>query len=69
MSKINTWIATKYISLKNRQEEAQGLAEYGLILALIAAVCIGALIFLGGEIDGVLRGLNFTADGGGGTTT
>ena len=31
-------------------ERGQGLAEYALILALIAIVAIAALIFLGGEI-------------------
>ena len=37
-----------------RDEEGQGLAEYALILALIAIVCIAALIFLGGRIGGAL---------------
>jgi pilus assembly protein Flp/PilA len=35
-------------------EEGQGLAEYALILALIAIVAILALIFLGGQISGIL---------------
>jgi pilus assembly protein Flp/PilA len=39
----------------NRDEEGQGLAEYALILALIAIVAIVALIFLGGQISGILR--------------
>lgn len=34
--------------LKNQQ--GQGLSEYGLIIALIAVVSIGALIFLGPKI-------------------
>ena len=33
-----------------RQEEGQALAEYGLILALIAVVAITALTLLGGAI-------------------
>ncbi|MDP8905849.1 MAG: hypothetical protein M3N29_11220 [Chloroflexota bacterium] len=37
-----------------RDERGQGLAEYALILALIAIVAIGALIFLGGEIGKIL---------------
>jgi pilus assembly protein Flp/PilA len=37
-----------------RQEEGQGLAEYALILALIAVVAIVALLFLGGNISTVL---------------
>ena len=36
-------------------EEGQGLAEYALILALIAVVAIIALIFLGNQISGILN--------------
>ncbi len=43
------------IALVNRDEEGQGLAEYALILALIAIVAILALIFLGGAISGILN--------------
>lgn len=32
-------------------EDGQGLAEYALILALIAIVAIVALLFLGGQIS------------------
>jgi Flp pilus assembly pilin Flp len=32
----------------------QGLAEYALILALIAIVAVSALLFLSGSIDSVL---------------
>ena len=35
--------------------EGQGLAEYALILALIAIVAIVALIFLGGQVSGILN--------------
>jgi pilus assembly protein Flp/PilA len=35
-------------------EDGQGLAEYALILALIAIVAIIALIFLGGQVSGIL---------------
>ena len=35
-------------------EEGQGLAEYALILALIAIVAIIALLFLGGQISKIL---------------
>ena len=37
-----------------RRDEGQGLAEYTLILALIAVVAILALVFLGGKISGIL---------------
>ena len=46
---------TALIALFNRDEEGQGLAEYALILALIAIVAILALIFLGGAISGILN--------------
>ncbi len=36
------------------RDDGQGLAEYALILALIAIVAIVALIFLGGQISGIL---------------
>ena len=34
-----------------RREDAQGLAEYALILALIAIVAIVSLIYLGSQIS------------------
>ena len=37
-----------------RDERGQGLAEYALILALIAIVAIVGLLFLGGSISSVL---------------
>ena len=49
MSNIKNWTLKKYVALKHR-EEGQGLAEYGLILALIAVACIVALTALGGGI-------------------
>ena len=50
MSKINTWMTSKIAAWKARDEEGQGLAEYGLILALIAVVCITALTTMGTSI-------------------
>ena len=54
MSKLQNWAAKKVIALKHRDEEGQGLAEYGLILALVAVACILALTALGGGIAGTL---------------
>jgi pilus assembly protein Flp/PilA len=41
-------------SLITRDEEGQGLAEYALILALIAVLAIAAVTFLGGQINAIL---------------
>ena len=35
-------------------EDGQGLAEYALILALIAIVAIIGLLFLGGQVSNIL---------------
>jgi len=37
-----------------RADRGQGLAEYALILALIAIVAIVSLIFLGGQVSTIL---------------
>jgi pilus assembly protein Flp/PilA len=39
------------------KEEGASLAEYGLLLALIAAVCIAALVVLGNKISSLLNAL------------
>jgi pilus assembly protein Flp/PilA len=38
-------------------EEGASLVEYGLLLALIAVICIGAVSTLGVSISGLLNGL------------
>lgn len=50
MSKITKWF--------RKDEEGQGLAEYGLILALIAVACVTALTTLGTSISGLLDTLS-----------
>ena len=40
-----------------RKTEGQGLAEYALILALIAILAITALLFLSGQIDTILSSI------------
>ena len=47
-------LITQLLGTFRRDEEGQGLAEYALILALIAIVAIVALLFLGGAISGIL---------------
>lgn len=39
---------------RGSEERGQGLAEYALILSLIAIIAIAALIFLGEQIAGIL---------------
>lgn len=43
--------------LAEKAESGQGLAEYGLILALVAVLAIGALKLLGGGISNSLSGI------------
>ncbi len=51
-SKINEALLS--IVTRLGREDGQALAEYGLLLALIAVVCIGALTLLGLAIQGTL---------------
>jgi pilus assembly protein Flp/PilA len=45
------------ISRLMREEKGQGMAEYGLILALIAVVVIGALTLLGTDLQGIFTNI------------
>jgi pilus assembly protein Flp/PilA len=47
------YLLSRYF-LQSQDEEGQGLAEYALILALIAIIAIAALLFLGSQISGIL---------------
>jgi pilus assembly protein Flp/PilA len=47
------------------EDEGQSLAEYGLILALIAVVAIAAVTALGGNISSYLQQVADGFDGGG----
>jgi pilus assembly protein Flp/PilA len=49
VNEVLTWLVTRY-----QREDGQALAEYGLLLALIAVVCIVALTALGLAIAGTL---------------
>ncbi len=48
-------LVSALISHLGREERGQGLAEYALILALIAIIAIAALVFLGNQISGILN--------------
>jgi pilus assembly protein Flp/PilA len=43
---------------KIRDEDGQALVEYGLLLALIAVVCIAIVTTLGGRINGTFQGIS-----------
>ena len=48
---LTTFTAQVRSIVHRDDEDGQGLAEYALILALIAIVAIVALLFLGGQIS------------------
>jgi pilus assembly protein Flp/PilA len=50
----------RLLSFLRRDERGQGLAEYALILALIAIVSIVALIFMGSQISDKLSVIGST---------
>jgi pilus assembly protein Flp/PilA len=54
MLSIIVFFQTLRMHLEERDEQGQGLAEYGLILALVAIACITALTGLGTAIAGKL---------------
>ena len=50
-----------------KQEEGASLVEYGLLVALIAVVCIVGITALGGSINSLFNGLSGTINGVSGT--
>ena len=50
MTRLHALISSLFVP----DEEGQGLAEYALILSLIAIVAIVALVFLGGSVSTLL---------------
>ncbi len=40
-----------------KDESGQGMVEYGLIIALIAVVVIGALVLIGTNLTGTFNGI------------
>jgi len=51
-----TRVTTLALSLV-RDESGQGLAEYGLVLAFIAVLCVGVLVYIGGGIQTMLNNI------------
>ena len=54
MTKLLTAAATKFA----RDEEGATLAEYGLLLALIAVVCLAAITTLGTKISSMFSAVS-----------
>ena len=48
MSRLLSWLSSL-----NREEDGQGLVEYGLVLVLVSIVALGALTVLGRTISGL----------------
>ena len=40
-----------------RSEKGQSMTEYALILVLVAVVCIGVLLLMGGEIKAIFTNI------------
>ena len=52
MTALTMWLVSQ-----THREDGQGLAEYALVLALIAVIAIAALIFLGTQVSTILSSL------------
>jgi pilus assembly protein Flp/PilA len=57
---VRSTIARILTFVRRRDEDGQGLAEYALILALIAIVAIAALLFMGSQISDKLSTIGST---------
>jgi pilus assembly protein Flp/PilA len=61
MLKLYVAAMNKLASVKNffsKKEEGAALVEYGLLVGLIAVVCIAAITTLGGTIAGYFSAIN-----------
>lgn len=54
MNRFVRGVLARHTTRRGSDEAGQGLAEYALILALIAVVAIAALVFLGGQVASIL---------------
>ena len=62
MKNVKDLLLGLYVKVK-APKKGQSLAEYGLILALIAVVCIAALTTMGTNISAMINGLAGTMQG------
>ena len=63
---VRSTIARFLAYVHRDDEDGQGLAEYALILALIAVVAIVALLFMGGQVSDKLSTIGSTLKSVGG---
>lgn len=54
---LKNFLYVKNLVTITENEEGQGLAEYGLIIALVAVVAIAGVTAFGGDISAFLTGL------------
>jgi pilus assembly protein Flp/PilA len=47
----------KLISRFRREEEGAALVEYGMLVGLIAVICVGAVTLLGNEVNNVFSAI------------
>jgi len=52
---LNDFFARMYTW--TRREEGQAMAEYGIILALVAVLAVGVLGILGGQVQDAIQSL------------
>ena len=62
---MNMLMLVNTIVANLKREEGQGLAEYALIIVLVAIAVVGALTALGGQIDSVFSGIVTNLSGAG----
>jgi pilus assembly protein Flp/PilA len=55
-----SWFVAAVKKFVRKEEEGASLAEYGLLLALIAVVCIAAITSLGGTISSMFFSVSGT---------
>lgn len=56
MLKLYTWVQSYF-----KSDEGAAMVEYGILVAGIAVLVMGAVFVLGGRIDGLFHGITLTA--------
>ena len=59
MANVAQFVFAWIESLMVREDDGQGLVEYGLIIAFVAVACVVALTALGTSISSLLGGISF----------